>query len=378
MQVRVLLLSLACLCFVQTARADDPVGSAYLRTFPVQAPPFGKVVQDVHPYEGVRMQRWKREQPEAEWLVVWIDLRTPGLGYRITPLYDRPGPDGGPWRGCRAQTTLDFLRGDPDVMLAVNTVAYYPFPADNGMEVWLSEPIWQEGDQPPASGGERRPIDDHTMLALFAGRALIDTPAAVKSARPMLAFGGFRDPVLVENEVAVRDGKPTSQRTRPHGRTVAGVSKDGRVLMLVIGDGYHPGVSVGLGEQDVGLIMQAAGAERALFLDGGGSTTLVGRDGDGTPTVLNWPAGQQNVPGTLRFVGPNLGFTGLRRLSEPLPAIPNWEAPGWVVLGNRILVWGRVHTAQCVAIGVVLLAGMFLIVRRVWRRWRGVKAAVPQ
>ena len=77
-------------------RTNGPVGSAYLRTLAVRAPPFGELKQDVYPYDGVRIQRWRRgDNPQAEWLVVWIDLQTPALGYRATDVHYRNGPAGG-------------------------------------------------------------------------------------------------------------------------------------------------------------------------------------------------------------------------------------------------------------------------------------------
>ena len=72
--------------FASSDRADDsgPVGSAYLRTVRVQDPPFGRLVQESSPWDGVRIQRWRRDTPpEADWLTVWIDLRTAGLGYLL-------------------------------------------------------------------------------------------------------------------------------------------------------------------------------------------------------------------------------------------------------------------------------------------------------
>src|SRR5437868_2145008 len=56
--------------------ADDPVGSAYLRTVPAPEPPFGRVVGDDYPWDGVRVQRWRRDEPAADWLLVRLDLRT--------------------------------------------------------------------------------------------------------------------------------------------------------------------------------------------------------------------------------------------------------------------------------------------------------------
>src|SRR5438105_12673444 len=71
---------------------EGPVGSAYLRTFSFRDPPFGQRQQDTFPWEGVRVQRWRKTDPVGEWLVVWIDLKTPGLGYHMSPVHDSEGP----------------------------------------------------------------------------------------------------------------------------------------------------------------------------------------------------------------------------------------------------------------------------------------------
>jgi hypothetical protein len=199
---------------------------------------------------------------------------------------------------------------------------------------------------------------------------VIETPLVVRMARPVCAFGGFKDGEKIWHEVAVRDGQAVGQGADPHGKTAAGVSADGRVLVLLVADNYNPGVSIGLSAEDAGQVLVAAGAYRAVFLDGGGSCTLVGRDADGTAAVLNRPAGLQNRPGTLRYVGHNLGLTGLRRTSEPLPVLADWEAPVLVRVWNEAVVWGRAYPWRAALLGVIVGAALLGLVRVWWRRHR--------
>jgi hypothetical protein len=312
-----------------------PVGSAYLRTLTLQDPPFGKRLQDAFPWDGVRVQRWRREQPEADWVVVWIDLQTPGLGYWATPVHRSELSDGTLKQGAAAQTTVDFLRQygkEPRVDLAVNTVAFYPVPTLPGRWTWLSEPLWTKEDS------QRDPRPGARMLGLLPGRALIGDAATVRAARPVYAFGSFLDNDAIPNGVAVQAGRAaTFADTSPHGRTAAGVSGDGRVLLLLIVDGYNKGVSVGLSLHDAARVLQAAGAYEGIFFDGGGSATLVSRGDDGEPVLLNRPAGVLNTPGTLRAVVANLGFANLRRSAEPIPAVADWEAPWYVVRWTKLV-----------------------------------------
>jgi hypothetical protein len=353
-------------------------GSAYLRTLRIGAPPFGELQQDVYPYEGVRMQRWRRsDDPPADWLVVWIDLQTPGLGYSATEIHYRDGPSGDLEPAVYAQTTLDFVRrhsDPPRTDLAVNTVAYWPFPAFKGKPVWLSDPVWVGADnhRPPPAGS--------LMLGLLPGRAIIGEVEEMRAAQPLYAFGAFvpkGEPGAVGT--AVRHGRIQCVDAEAHGRTAVGVRASGRVLILLVADGYNPGVSIGLTRKDTAQALRAAGADDALFFDEGGSSTLVGRGDDGAPAVLNRPAGLQKVPGTLRYVATNVGFTNLRRSADPLPALPNWEAPALTQAWTKLVTWARAYPRKALVLfgglAVVVLLSAILELRRRWQRGRARRRA---
>ncbi|HYT87516.1 MAG TPA: phosphodiester glycosidase family protein, partial [Gemmataceae bacterium] len=325
-----LLLPFAFFLLPSSAAAGSPVGSAYLRTFPLEKPPFGQLQVESFPWDGARVQRWHRDNAPADWVIVWLDLCTPGLDYHATPVQREELPDSTIKQSAIAQNTVEFLRQfskDPRVDLAINTVAFYPVPVTVGTRIHLSEPLWTKDDN------QRDPQPGSVMLGLLPGRALIGDAATVRAAQPVYAVGSFLDNDNIPGGVAVRaGGVATFANTKVHGRTAAGVSKDGRVLILLIADGYNKGVSEGLSLADAARILQAAGAHEGMFLDGGGSATLVGRGDDGEPLLLNRPAGVLNTPGTLRPIAVSLGFTGLRRSDEPIPAVQDWEAAWYVVL----------------------------------------------
>jgi len=364
------LLSSWCICSAVVAdAADTSVGSPYLRTITTEDPPFGRLLRDTFPWDGVRIQRWRRETPrEANWLVVWLDLQASGLGYCVSPVHRRFGPAGKPILAAYAQTTAGFVEEHdepPHVDLAINTVAYWPYPAFAGQPVFLSDPVWTDQDarQDPDSGS--------WMLGLLEGKAIIDSPRVIRAAEPLVGLGAFLETpggIAVRDEVVAVEGGPN----RP--RTLAGVNRNGRVLILLVVDGYDPGVSVGLSYEDAARVMKAAGAFRAIFLDGGGSSTLVGRDGDGRAVVINKPAGLQKTPGTLRHVAAHLGFTNLRRTSEPLPADENWQAPTSVVAWQTLVTWARAYPSRAQAVmtgcGAFALLGIGLILGRRWFKRR--------
>jgi Phosphodiester glycosidase len=60
---------------------------------------------------------------------------------------------------------------------------------------------------------------------------------------------------------------------RRNPRTLAGVTPEGTLLLVAV-DGRQPGYSVGASFEESARIMQALGAEEAVNLDGGGSTTI--------------------------------------------------------------------------------------------------------
>jgi exopolysaccharide biosynthesis protein len=113
--------------------------------------------------------------------------------------------------------------------------------------------------------------------------------------RYRFAVGGF--PIL-------RDGEPLAglETNAPAPRTSAGVSRDGRFLYLVTVDGRSL-VSNGLTVSELAGLLDQAGADDAVNLDGGGSSTFVVRGpGEPSATVRNVPS-----DGTERAVPNGIG-----------------------------------------------------------------------
>lgn len=102
--------------------------------------------------------------------------------------------------------------------------------------------------------------------------------------------GGRPGTLLVEageNRGATAQVAPTER----HPRTAAGVSRDGRTLLLAVADGRQPGWSVGLTLPELARLMIEAGAWNAVNLDGGGSSAMWYREpGSGPGRVLNRPS----------------------------------------------------------------------------------------
>jgi exopolysaccharide biosynthesis protein len=106
------------------------------------------------------------------------------------------------------------------------------------------------------------------------------------------------------NLVLVRDGVVTTASHPKNPRTAVGFSADGLKMWLVTVDGRST-ASVGMTYVELGSYMKSLGADDALNLDGGGSTTMVARmPGATSVSVRNTPSdgAQRLIPNGLGFV----------------------------------------------------------------------------
>jgi hypothetical protein len=114
--------------------------------------------------------------------------------------------------------------------------------------------------------------------------------------RPRVAVSGSQV-LLADGEVVARDDRQL------HPRTAVGIDTDtGRILMLVV-DGRQDH-SRGCTLRELADLLLSLGAEEALNLDGGGSSTMVSTRPSGTVRVENSPSdGQQRlVPNGLELL----------------------------------------------------------------------------
>jgi exopolysaccharide biosynthesis protein len=130
-------------------------------------------------------------------------------------------------------------------------------------------------------------------------------------------------------------------------RTAVGVTGDGRMLLVVV-DGRQPGYSVGMTLKELADLMQSLGAQNAINLDGGGSSTmwvngvLANRPSDGFQrgvgsALVVLPGsdpGQQDL--TVAPPNPSAGATRpkVQRAQPPAPALVSpvfggEPVPGW-------------------------------------------------
>jgi Phosphodiester glycosidase len=105
------------------------------------------------------------------------------------------------------------------------------------------------------------------------------------------------------NAMVVKQGAvvSTAKDGAKHPRTAAGLSSDGKTLLLVVVDGRAPGHSDGVNMVELGELLLSLGAHDAINLDGGGSSAMVLKDtATGVFAVANRPSeivtGTRDVP----------------------------------------------------------------------------------
>ena len=146
-------------------------------------------------------------------------------------------------------------------------------------------------------------------IAFFTDNvALGDTVKIILSLQPhpdslKALVGGF--PKIVKNgqnyalQGYEEEGGSTSFATDYHPRTAVGYSEDRSKLIFVVVDGRQEGFSRGMSLPELADFMISLGAETAINLDGGGSSTLVVRN-----TVKNSPSdgNERSVANSLQVV----------------------------------------------------------------------------
>ncbi len=107
-----------------------------------------------------------------------------------------------------------------------------------------------------------------------------------------------------------------------HGRTAVGVDASGTTVYVVVIDGRQPGWSIGMTLPTLADMMIGLGANDAINLDGGGSSSFVYRPSETAPAVTNRPSDEFNAtrPGIFRAVPNHLGFKVAPAAPAAVPA----------------------------------------------------------
>lgn len=260
------------------------------------------------PFVGVTyVDRTETDPRPLHMRVVQIDLRAPGIHFKVSP---PAGP-----REVMRQTTLDFLKQER-AQIAVNAHFFLPFPSDEP-EAWVLGLAASEGRVYSAF---EYPEQNFALVdnapALNIDRR--NRAAIVHRDRRQPDGKHVRERVGLWNTVAgsaqiVTEGRrstpPLAWYDAIAARTAIGLSRDGRILTLFTVDAR--GGSDGMKVTEVAdLLIRDYGVWNALNLDGGGSTSLAMEDPQThEATLLNTPTGSAGE----RAVGSSLAVFARRR-----------------------------------------------------------------
>lgn len=120
-------------------------------------------------------------------------------------------------------------------------------------------------------------MGDKPVIELKSSRSWDNLQHAISAGPRILASGEFfQDPIALfpEGEEFDLSWKRSHYQLRQP-RTAAGVSKDGRRLILITVDGRMPQFSLGIYQREMAALLKEYGAWDGLDLDSGGSTTMV-------------------------------------------------------------------------------------------------------
>jgi len=222
--------------------------------------------------------------------IITVDLQTPGLQFLVTP------GDPQAERPLEARTTSKFL-SEFGAQVAVNGDGFTPWHSNSLPDYYPhpGDPVTPNG----AAASQGVVYATGTESTLYISEENVVSFTAPES-RIYNALSGDR--ILVENGAPV-EGQDDGIAAP---RTAIGLDGSGQKLIIVVIDGRQPFYSQGATLGELAEIMIYYGAETAMNLDGGGSSTLVVQGPHG-PRVLNSPI-DLSIPGRERAVGNHLGI----------------------------------------------------------------------
>lgn len=199
-----------------------------------------------------------------------------------------------------AMKTSEFIK-KYDLDLAINGSFFYPFTENTP---------W---DYSPRSGDKVHALGENISDGKRYGKATKDwnvlcfdqsnlTQITLDNHCPENTVQG-----VAGQEILVKDGiSIIDYETKAYGRAAVGINKQGDKLWLFVVDGKQPFYSEGVTLSELAQIAVDLGCDRAINLDGGGSTTLTVRQ-SGKVKLLNATI-HTKIPMRERPVANHLGF----------------------------------------------------------------------
>lgn len=244
-------------------------------------------------FNGVTYSRQVHRTPRPMVIhVVTANLGKDGVDALVTP-----GDDDAELP-LEARTTSQFLT-EFDLQVAINGDGFTPWYDHSLLSYYPHSGDLVDVNGYAASRGKAYSLDTDDEPTLYLSK---NNRASLHSAI------GKMESAISGNSILIDKGRV---RPAPGGdiqpRTAIGISKNSKILILVVVDGRQAGYSQGATLEELASILKEYKAYQAINLDGGGSSTLVVEGAFGRPRVLNTPI-NQGLPGRERPVGNHLGI----------------------------------------------------------------------
>lgn len=274
-----------------------------------QRPP--RTTQERSLFQGIVYKREVRSTPRPLMIhIVSIDLTAPGVKLLVTPGTPAPEKTEVPTE-INARTTSEFLK-EFKLQLAINASFFYPF---REVTPWDYYPRSGERanvvGQAISNGASYSSHEsDLPVLCLITSQRRDSVQLSKGKACPkgtvQAVTGNY---ILMERGNPVGLNLDVRDSNRPYSRVAVAMDKAGEKLWLIAIDGKQPLYSEGSTLAELTKIIVDLGADSALNLDGGGSTTVVAATSEGA-TVLNAPT-HTKLPMRERPVANHIGFYAL-------------------------------------------------------------------
>jgi hypothetical protein len=178
-------------------------------------------------------------------------------------------------------------------------------------------------NRPKLSSGKKIGKRDKVLIGTGSAAAKLKTLKKGKRITLATRFDGGKPTVAISGDrpVLVNGVRTVINNTIAHPRTAVGIDADGRKLLILVVDG-RSAVSRGYTMVELADMMTALGAENAINLDGGGSSTMYSRTGTGAFGVVNEPS-----DGTERLVPNAFGVVYHGELPPVIPILPPTVPP---------------------------------------------------
>jgi hypothetical protein len=263
-------------------------GGALLATLLATLAAAGAAAETALPYS---VERFSLPGPVAG-VLVKVDLRDPQVHVKVALADDRDPDGAGPCVG-RLDTVSNAAR-KLDLSIALNA-SFFAVPVSrerNGKKIpyFLDNCGYPEGWHFSSGKLIASPQGEkfHAALVVHADGQL-SLHADLRQPPVDARF------IVSGSALILSSGKPTIPAIDilRHPRSAVGLSADRRTLLMVAVDGRQEPHSRGVTLAELAALMQGFGADSALNLDGGGSTSLVLKDpASGVVAIVNRPSDQ--------------------------------------------------------------------------------------